>query len=170
MLKLRNRLFLFLVTTIVTSCTLQYGMIDGSIDADTFSVALFEEQAPNAPAGYGAVYTDFLKDYLISRTRLSLKNEGADIEIYGKVINYNTSPVSIQNSANGGDAAYTRLTVSLNVTVINNRDEKQSFEQNFSQFSDFDATQELSSVEDELLLDINDKLSQDIINKLTSNW
>lgn len=169
MQKIRRNILLY-VSIILGSCSVQYGMIDGSIDASTFSVDLFEEQAPNAPAGYGAVYTDFLKDYLISRTRMGLKNQGADIEIYGKIMNYNTSPVSIQSGASGGNAAFTRLTVSLSVTVINNRDDKQSFESNFTQFSDFDATQELSSVEDQLLQEINGKLSQDIINKLTSNW
>ena len=61
------------------ACDIQYSMIDGSIDAETFSVALFEEQASNAPAGYAANFTDFFKDYMISRTKLNLKNIDADI-------------------------------------------------------------------------------------------
>lgn len=142
-------------------------MIDGSIEADTFSVELFEEQAPNAPVGYGATYTDFLKDYMISRTKLDLKNSDADIEIFGKITYFNTSPVSVQTDEL---AALNRLNVTISVTVINNVNEQQSFESNFSQFSDFDANQDLSSVQDELLDDINGKLSQDIINRLTSNW
>ena len=60
--------------------------------------------------------------------------------------------------------------MTINVTAINNVNEEQSFEQNFSQFSDFEAGQDLISVQDELLEDINEKLSQDVINKLTSNW
>ncbi len=148
-------------------CTIEYSMIDGSIDAETFSVEIFEEQASNAPAGYGATYTDFLKDFMISRTKLSLKDENADIEISGKIIRYNTSPVSVQSD---DVAASNRLTVAIAVTVINNVDEKQSFENTFSQFSDYDSNEDLSSVEEALLDDINTKLSQDIINKLTSNW
>ena len=156
-----------LVLVLLSGCTVEYSMLDGSIDADTFSVELFEEQASNAPAGYGAQFTDFLKDFMISRTKLSLKNEQADIEISGKIVRYITSPVSVQSDE---VAAYNRLTVGIQVSVINNRDEKQSFESNFSQFSDYEATQDLSSVESALLEDINTKLSQDIINKLTSNW
>jgi hypothetical protein len=56
------------------------------------------------------------------------------------------------------------------VTAINNVNSEESFEQNFSQFSDFEASQDLNAVQDALLEDINEKLSQDIINKLTSNW
>lgn len=165
---MKKQLFIFYITFFALSgCTVQYGMIDGSIDADTFSVELFEEQASNAPAGYGAQFTDFLKDFMISRTKLNLKNEKADIEISGKVVQYRTTPVSVQNNE---VAAMNRLTVAVFVTVINNRDEKQSFESNFSQFSDYDAGEDLASVESALLEDINGKLAQDIVNKLTSNW
>jgi len=142
-------------------------MVDGSIDADTFSVAIFEEQASNAPTGYGASFSNFLKDFVLSRTKLNLREKEPDIEISGKIIQYNTIPVSVQSDE---VAALNRLTVVIAVSVINNKDEKQSFESNFSQFSDYDASQDLANVEAALLEDINTKLSQDIINKLTSNW
>lgn len=160
--------YLFLLfPLILLSCSIEYGMTDSSIDAETFSIALFEEQAPNAPAGYGASYTDFLKDYFITRTKLKLKNENADIEVFGKITYFNTSPVSVQSDEL---AALNRLNVTIAVTVVNNKNESQSFESNFSQFSDFDAAQDLSAVQDALLEDINGKLSQDVINRLTSNW
>jgi len=41
------------------SCKIQYSMVDGSIDASTFSVDIFEELAPKAPAGYGANFRIF---------------------------------------------------------------------------------------------------------------
>lgn len=67
-------------------------------------------------------------------------------------------------------AALNRLTITLMVTVINNKNEAQSFESSFTQFSDYSSDQDLSSVQDALIDDINDKLSQDIVNRLTSNW
>jgi len=158
---------IYIIPFLLLGCIVEYGMIDQSIEGETFSVALFEEQAPNAPAGYGATYTDFLKDYIISRTKLKLTNDEADIEIFGKITYFNTSPVSVQSDE---AAALNRLDVTLSVTVINNVKELQSFESNFSQFSNYDAATDLSSVQDELLDDINGKLSQDIINRLTSNW
>jgi len=142
-------------------------MVDGSIDASTFSVDIFEEQAPKAPAGYGANFSNFLKDYVISRTKLNLTVSAPDIEISGKIVTYDTAPLSVQSNE---EAALNRLTVGIFVSVINNKDEEQSFEMNFSQFSDYNATQDLADVETALIEDINNKLSQDIINKLTSNW
>ncbi|MBI3135937.1 MAG: hypothetical protein HYZ14_14760 [Bacteroidetes bacterium] len=164
---MKKTFFILLLFAGLTACKIEYSMVDGSIDASTFSVAIFEEQASNAPAGYGASFSNFLKDFVLSRTKLNLKANEPDIEISGKIIQYNTTPVSVQSDE---VAALNRLTVVISVSVINNKDEKQSFETNFSQFSDYDASNDLANVETALLEDINTKLSQDIINKLTSNW
>lgn len=158
---------IFLIVIGLSACTIEYGLTDTSINAESFSVDIFEEQAANAPSGYGATFTDFLKDFMISRTKLDLKNKNADLEIQGRITYFNTSPVSVQGD---NTAALNRLNVTVSVTVINNVNEQESFEASFSQFSDFDAGQDLSSVQDALLEDINGKLSQDIINRLTSNW
>lgn len=164
---MRFILTIFLSVFLLNSCKIQYAMIDGSIDASTFSVDIFEEQASNAPAGYGASFSNYLKDFVLSRTKLNLAVSDPDIEISGKITQYTTSPVSVQSDE---VAALNRLTVVMLVSVINNKDEKQSFESSFSQFSDYNAGQDLASVEAGLLEDINAKISQDIINKLTSNW
>ncbi|MBL7896939.1 MAG: hypothetical protein JNJ99_00300 [Crocinitomicaceae bacterium] len=164
---MRFILIIFLSVFLLNSCKIQYAMIDGSIDASTFSVDIFEEQASNAPAGYGASFSNYLKDFVLSRTKLNLAVSDPDIEISGKITQYTTTPVSVQSDE---VAALNRLTVVMLVSVINNKDEKQSFESSFSQFSDYNAGQDLASVEAGLLEDINAKISQDIINKLTSNW
>lgn len=164
---MKNFVFGLIVIVAFTGCKIKYSLIDGSIDASTFSVAIFEEQASNAPAGYGATFSNFLKDFVLSRTKLNLRDREPDIEISGKIIRYGTAPLSVQSDQS---AALNRLTVDILVSVINNKDEKQSFESTFSQFSDYDAEQDLANVETALLEDINTKLAQDIINKLTSNW
>lgn len=144
-----------------------YSVIDGSINAETFSVSSFEEQAANAPAGYGGQFTDYLKDFVIGRSKLKLQNLNADIQITGKISNYNTSPLAI--TANQV-AALNRLSITVDVSVLNNITPEESFEKSFTQFSDYDSGNDLSAVETELLEDINSKLAQDIINQLTSNW
>jgi len=163
---MRKLLYIF-IPIILFSCEVQYAMIDGSIDADTYSVDIFEVQAANDPAGYGSNFTEFLRDFIVSRSKLKMVKENAEIEISGKVISYSTTPVSVQSNE---VAALNRLTIGIKVSVINNKDEKQSFEKLFSQFSDYDSSNDLSSVEDQLLEEINEKISQDILNQLSSNW
>jgi hypothetical protein len=149
------------------SCEIQYGMLDNSIEADSFSVDIFEEQAANAPAGYGADFTEFLRDFLVSRSKMKMKSEKADIEISGKLKSYFTTPAAIQSDE---VAALNSLKVTFQISVVNNNDEKQSFEQNFNAFSNYESSSDLSSVEDALLDDINERLSQDVLSKLSSNW
>jgi hypothetical protein len=144
-----------------------YSFVDGSIDAKTFSVSIFEEQAANAPVGYGGQFTDFLKNYIIGRTKLKLVNTDADISISGKITGYNTSPIAVQANEN---ASLTRLTVSMYVSVNNVIKPEESFEQTFSQFEDYNSSTDLSSIETELLDIINQKIAQDIVNALSSNW
>ncbi|HIP35658.1 MAG TPA: hypothetical protein EYG85_02260 [Crocinitomix sp.] len=144
-----------------------YSFIDGSIDAESFSVSIFEEQAANAPAGYGGQFTDYLKNFIIGRSKLKLKDIDADIQISGKIVGYNTAPLAVQSDE---AAALSRLTVTMFVSVVNNVKPEQSFEQNFSQFSDFDSNNDLSTVETQLIEDVNNKIAQDIVNKLSSNW
>lgn len=161
------KLFTYILLLISLQSCVTYSFVDGSINAETFSVSNFEEQAANAPAGYGGQFTDYLKDFMIGRTKLKLKDLDSDIKISGAITSYNTSPVALQNDET---AALNRLMITIKVTVINTINDKESFEQNFSQFSDYSSAQDLSNVETELLEDINSKISQDIINKLSSNW
>ncbi len=163
MTKIIGIIFIFLS---MQSC-FNYSALDGSIDAESFSITLFEEQAPNSPVGYGAQLTEFLKDFVIGRSSMKLVNNNADLQISGRVTGYRVLPIAVQANET---AATNRLTITILVSVINNKNEDDSFEQVFSQFSDFPSSSDLSSVESELLADINAKLGQDLINKLTSNW
>ena len=161
-------LLIILSTFILSACEVaQYSMLDSSINANSFSVAIFEEQAANAPAGYGTSFAEYLRDFVVSRTKLKLVTGNADIEISGKIKSYNTTPVAVQSDA---VAALNRLTIGMEVTAVNNKNEKESFKQMFSNFADYETSNDLSSVEDALLEEINGKIAQDIVNKLSSNW
>jgi hypothetical protein len=161
-----KKLSFILVLFLFSSCEIQYGMLDTSIDADSFTVDIFEEQAANAPAGYGIDFTEFLRVFLVSRSKMKLKTDEADIQISGKIRSYYTEAAAIQTD----DAALNSLKVTIEVTVVNNRDEKQSFEETFYQISNYESSTDFNSVENELLEDINEKLSQDILSELSKNW
>ena len=160
---------ILIISTLLSlfSCEIQYGMLDNSIEAENFSIEIFEEQAANAPSGYGIGLTEFMRDYLVSRSKMKLKSEEADIQISGKVKSYYTEPGAIQADEN---SALNNLKVVLNVSVVNNIDEKQSFVKDFARFSTYPSGSALSDVEDELLEDINEQISQDVLTELSKNW
>jgi len=67
-------------------------------------------------------------------------------------------------------AALNRLTITVSVRFKNQKDKKQNFESNFTRFADFASSENLTSVEEGLIEEINDQLVQDIFNKSVSNW
>ena len=108
-----------------------------------------------------------MKDIFLSQTNLVLVKADGDLEFEGSITAYNSAPVAIQGNET---AALTRVTMTVNVKFTNNFDESQSFETTFSRFEDFETSQDLSAVEEQLIRSINDQLTQDIFNKAVTNW
>ena len=58
----------------------------------------------------------------------------------------------------------------MKVNFINTLDENQNYSQSFSHYADFDSSQDLSSIETELIDQIVEVLSENIFNKAVANW
>lgn len=164
-------LFELLIITLLPSCKVGYSFSGASIapDVKTVSIKTFQNVAPLAQPTLSQTFTESLKDIFITQTNLSLVEKGGDLQFEGKITGYNVTPVAIQGNQLS-TASLNRLTVTVQVKFINTKDEKQNFEQSFSRFTDFDASRNLSSVENELIKDINSQLSQDIFNRAVTNW
>jgi hypothetical protein len=135
----------------------------------TFSVKTLDITAPNAPLSYGAQLTEELKDGIQNNTRLLLNtNFGkGEINIEGKITNYNVMPIAIQGNDN---ASQNRLTIGVQFSWIITTPKEETVNLSVSRFADFDANTNLASVESKLLSDINSQIVQDVVNKLLSNW
>lgn len=151
----------------LTSCG-TYSFSGGSTgEAKTVSVALIKNEAPNRNPILSQMVTERLKDKFLRETRLTLTNNEADLSFSGTIIDYATAPSSIQT---GDQAARSRLTIVMRVKFVNALDKEKNFEENFSQFQDFDARRTLAEVESQLIDDITQKLVQDIFNRAVINW
>lgn len=163
--------------SVITSCVIAtlfclfgcYSFTGASIDpkVKTVSVALFPNYAPIAQVTVSQKFTEALKDVFISQTNLTLVRESGDLRFEGAITRYEAVPLAIQGNE---VAAQTRLNMTVNVKFTNTIDETQSFERSFTQFEDFSSTENLSTVEDQLIESINEKLTQDIFNASVSNW
>ena len=162
-------LLLFLGASLLWACKASFSFTGASISPEvkTVSIAFFPSNASLAPPTASQLFTEALKDVFLSQTNLILVQEDGDLEFEGYISNYTADPVAIQGNET---AALTRVTMTVNVTFTNNVDEKQSFESPFARFEDFETSQNLSAVEDELLRSINSQLTQDIFNKAVTNW
>ena len=140
-----------------------------SPDTKTFSISLFTNNASAAPPTLAQTFTEKLKDKIRNNTRLSLVNtEGADLSFSGQVVGYDVVAVAPQPNQ---PAAFNQLRITINVELLDAKNEKGSWKQPFSFQADFPGSSQLLTVQDQLIKQITDKILEDIFNKtFTENW
>ena len=159
---------LFSIFISQTGCGV-YSFTGASISPEVKSVSIdfFSSYAPLTPANMPQSFTESLRELFVSRTNLDLFTKNGDIQFEGYISDYRTRPVAIQGNET---AAKNRLTVTVNVTYSNTKDEDKSFEKTFTRFADFEAAQNLTDVEQALIEEINEQLILDIFNEAVVNW
>ncbi|HYG37461.1 MAG TPA: LptE family protein [Cytophagales bacterium] len=165
----------FSLLFITSSCGV-YSFSGANIPPEIKSLTVMNiyNNAGSGPANLAQQLTQDLKDYFQQNTNLNLINTGGDLVFDGSIEGYVTTPVA--PTVSSGTNTYpttskTRLTITVKINYTNTKDEKANYEESFVQYEDFDeATQSLTSVENELIEKINEKLVFDIFNKTFSNW
>jgi hypothetical protein len=173
MIKFLKIFFLFSII-ILESCKINYSFTGASVDSNlkTISVSSFQNFASLAPPTLSLSMTEAVRNIISSQSSLKMVPRGGDLSLEGKIVGYSTNPLAIQASgANGqNSAALTRLTITVQVKFTNTKDEKQNFDQNFTQFADFSSSSNLAQEETGLIKIIEEKITQDIFNRCFSNW
>ncbi|MFA6924270.1 MAG: LptE family protein [Bacteroidales bacterium] len=166
-MKLKNLILIFILA-LLNSCGI-YSFKGASISKDikTISVQYFPNYAPLIQPTLSAAFTEALQSRFTSQSRLNLVDKGGDLNIEGSITGYSVAPIAIQSNET---AAMSRLTITVNVKFTNKKDSKQDFETSFSRYADFLSTENLSSVEETLIKQINDLLTEDIFNRALVNW
>ncbi|MFP4046637.1 MAG: LptE family protein [Bacteroidota bacterium] len=172
-IKIKNLLNLNLIIGLVfctfSGCTVQYSMGGATIESDvkTITVDDFSNNSPGGPANLGQYFTNELKDKFQSQTSLSFVEDDGDLIFQGEITDFNTSSTSVTGDET---ASQTRLTVTVSVNFVNQKHPDNNFNSDFTHYEDFDANQNLSDVEDELVEDILAKIVDDIFDKSVVNW
>ena len=152
-----------------SSCKVSYSFTGASISpkVKTVTIQYFPNQASLVVPTLSRSFTDDLRDYFTSQTNLVLLDKGGDLNIEGAITVYVLQPIAIQGNET---SAMNRLTITISVKFTNRTDEKQNFETTFSRYEDYQSTLNLSSVQNGLIKEIDDKLVQDVFNKAVVNW
>ncbi|HQK37222.1 MAG: LptE family protein [Bacteroidales bacterium] len=165
----RSGILLVLPLLILAGCTVNYSFSGASIDPKmkTYSVQYFANRAPIVVPTLSQQLTEALREKIRSQTKLRLVTGVGDADFSGEITRYETRAVAIT----GNDRpAQNRLTIDVRVRYTNSVNPKESFESTFSRYKDYDANQSLAAVEQDLIKDILDLLTEDIFNKAFVNW
>lgn len=147
-----------------------YNISGGSIppEAQTFSVAYFPNNAPMVAPTLSNVLTEGLRDKFSRQTRLQQVEEGGDFAFEGEITNYSSTTASVSS---GDYALQNRLTITVKVNFQNAVDQTTSFNaKTFSSYADYDASQLLVDVQDQLIEEIVEDLVNDIYMAAAGNW
>ncbi len=159
---------LALVMSTFSGCWL-YSFQGGKLPptVETVSIDLFENNASLVVPTLAQDLTEGLKDKFQSQSNLRLIDYDGDLQFSGNISGYSVSPVAIQGDET---AAQNRLSITVRVLYDSVKFPEDSWQSSFTQFSDFESSQNLSDVEGELITNIIDQLTTDIFNKVLSNW
>lgn len=150
-------------------CTGGYSFTGASIPpgAKTISVATFPNYAATVNPQLSQKLTDELMQMFASQTPLSVTTADGDLQVSGQITGYDTRASALSSS---DEVSMNRLTITIKVKFVNQIDPNADFEQQFSRYRDYAATQDFSAVESGLMSEIVTELCEDIFNKAVVNW
>lgn len=133
----------------------------------TIRVANFPIRAALVYPPLQQMFENELLNYISSNTRLQTVDGPSDLQLEGEITQYYLTPQAVTENAY---ASKTRLTIGVRVKYTDNRAENKDVDQTFTAYRDFDASQMLTDVQDQLCQEIAEELVQLIYNSTLGNW
>ncbi len=156
------------ILLLLTGCSVYNFTGTGKIDAKTFQVNYFQNNAPLVEPGIERNFTLELQKIIQNQTNLSLTNTGGELIYEGEITDYRITPMG--SNANQG-ADQNRLSITINVRFTNKNKPDDDFERKFSFYYDFPANEQLvGSRLSEALTVVFERITQDIFNQSLAKW
>lgn len=150
------------------SCSVYNFTGTGKIDAETFQVNFFQNNADVVEPGIERTFTLRLQELIQNQTNLSLTNSGGDLVYEGEITQYRITPMTATANQR---AAQNRLSITVNVRFTNRKKEDDNFEKPFSFFYDYSGNAlPTPAVLDTALDEIYERITQDIFNESLAKW
>jgi hypothetical protein len=160
---------LSLLVMLNNSCSVRYSFKDISPIGDsikTVKVLFIENKAPYVNPQISPQLTDKIRQKIVSQTRLKqTSGDNPDWEISGEIRDYSFSTSGISNQ----QTTTNRINVAVHI-VLNKLREGKMEEFDISRNFDFPSSQSLQQAEGNLLPEMIRGLTDDIFNRIFSNW
>jgi hypothetical protein len=160
------------VSFILSACSISYKFNGASIDYTKVKTISFET-FPNRSAGFvwgpmENLFNTALQDIYLQQTALQQVNRDGDLQLSGEITNYDAF-----NKGVGADGYSTmaELRMTVRVNFSNKATPQDNFEnQQFTASREYDASQQLSAVQDELVNQMIKDIVEQIFNATVANW
>ncbi len=159
-----------LLAFLLVGCTVSYKFTGASIDysiVKTISLETFQNRAVYQWGPMATMLNEKLSDVFIQQTKLTQIPRGGDLQLAGEIVSYDQVNKSISSD---GYSAMVQLKMTVNVRFTNNKNHNEDFERRFSATRDFDSSQSLDSVQEELVTQMIAEIVDAIFNAAVANW
>lgn len=169
-LAMKLGLLVAIVAMAAPSCRISYKFNGAALDYTvyrTIHVSNFPIRAALVYPPLQQTFENELLDYITRNTRLQTVDGSSDLSLEGEITGYNLSPQAVTEDAY---ASKTRLTITVRIKYSDSKNEKNDVDQTFSAYRDFDSSEMLTDVQDELCQTISKELVELIFNATLGNW
>lgn len=155
---------------LLVSCSVSYKFNGASIDytkTKTIQIADFPIRSSYVWAPMAIIFNNQLKDVFANHTRLIQVKRNGDMKIEGEITQYSQRNKAVTAE---GTSAQAELSMTVNVRFTNNANHSEDFEKQFTATSTFETTQSLNSVQEELVTQMVEDITDQIFNATVANW
>lgn len=155
---------------LLVSCSVSYKFNGASIDytkTKTIQIADFPIRSSYVWDPMASIFNNQLKDVFANHTRLIQVKRNGDMKIEGEITQYSQRNKAVTAE---GTSAQAELSMTVNVRFTNNANHSEDFEKQFTATSTFETTQSLNSVQEELVTQMVEDITDQIFNATVANW
>lgn len=159
-----------LIAMLLDSCVVSYKLNGASIDYNLIKSITIEPFVNRASYQWGPMASMFnttISDVYVKQTKLRQVKRDGDLYISGDITSYDQTNKSISSD---GFSSMVQLKITVRVTFRNNKNRDEDFERTFSSSREYDASQQLSAVQEELVQQMIDDIVDQIFNATVANW
>lgn len=158
------------MSIVIYGCSVSYKFNGASInynEVKTIQIDNFPIRSSYVWGPMEAIFNNQLRDEFASHTKLIQVRRNGDLRLEGEITNYSQRNKSVSSE---GYSAQTELSLTVNVRFTNNKNHEQDFEQQFTATSSYETTQSLSSVQQQLVTEMCENLTDQIFNATVAQW
>ena len=166
---LRKVLPLVLVLALI-GCTVSYKFNGASINYDIIKSITINNFSNRAVYQWGpmeSMFNNALSEIYMNQTKLQQVNRNGDLVLSGEITAYDQVNKSISSD---GYSSMMQLKMTVKVRFENTKNPNEDFERQFSANREFDTSQQLNDVQEELVTQMIDDIVEQIFNATVANW
>lgn len=158
------------VCILMTACKVSYKFNGASIDYNktkTIQIDNFPIRSAYVWAPMQSIFQNWLTDIFASQTKLRQVKKNGDLQLSGEITGFDQYNKGISSS---GYSSQVQLKMTVNVRFVNNKNHTEDFEKQFTATTEYDSSQQLTSVQEELVTQMVKDITDQIFNATVANW